>query len=286
MQFARMQALVALVLAAVAGPALAELQPREVYPWWVTSGGFYDTTLDITWLAQPSPGLLSYEQAQALAADADFGGIGGWRLPLVANRGRSCLPDSVADGVCGFNVNVADNELAHLYYVDLGLRAPVDPSGLSDPDYHPLQGGKVSNVQGTATFVNVMPGFYWTSSFDVPPFLGTCPDGANCSTPGETLAATVEQGWWRVGDQFFRCLIPAQCVVTGGQPVQADQPWRFNLSTGLETDQFASDPAYVWLVHDGDVGIAITPVPEPRPWALLVAGLAWLSARAARRRLR
>ena len=36
---------------------------------------------------------------------------------------------------------------------------------------------------------------------------------------------------------------------------------------------------YAWLVHDGDVGAAVSPIPEPSTYALMLAGLVGFMAK-------
>lgn len=50
----------------------------------------------------------------------------------------------------------------------------------------------------------------------------------------------------------------------------------FRMTDGLRgsTDETTVIGAYAWLVHDGDVGASVSPVPEPSTYALMLAGLA------------
>lgn len=50
--------------------------------------------------------------------------------------------------------------------------------------------------------------------------------------------------------------------------------WAFDFYRGQQYSANVSYLAYAWGVHDGDVGTAISPVPEPGTWALWAAGLA------------
>lgn len=59
-----------------------------------------------------------------------------------------------------------------------------------------------------------------------------------------------------------------------------------HMGTGARgvTDEVDWVAAYAWAVHDGDVGAAVSPVPEPGSYALFGAGLAVLAFVARRRR--
>lgn len=50
--------------------------------------------------------------------------------------------------------------------------------------------------------------------------------------------------------------------------------WAFDFYRGQQYSASVSYLAYAWAVHDGDVGTALAPVPEPATWALWAAALA------------
>jgi hypothetical protein len=49
--------------------------------------------------------------------------------------------------------------------------------------------------------------------------------------------------------------------------------WAFEFYRGQQYSASTSYLAYAWAVHDGDVGVPLSPVPEPGTWALCLAGL-------------
>lgn len=100
---------------------------------------YYDTALDITWLADWNVnGPQNWHNATTWAAGLDVYGVTGWRLPStvddVSNHGDKPPPDS--------------SEMAHMYYVTLG--------NIGYPD----AGWGLSN---TANFVN-MQSYYWSGT--------------------------------------------------------------------------------------------------------------------------
>ncbi|WP_310385181.1 PEP-CTERM sorting domain-containing protein [Roseateles sp.] len=122
---------------------------------------YFDTSLNISWLAQaqaPS-GNLSWANAQAYAAGLNVGGVTGWRLPQVTPSGDGACHFQTAGSDCGYNVNTANSELAHLFYVTLGNLSTVAPGGGAQV------GGGLSN---TGPFGNVFEGDYWTGSAYAP----------------------------------------------------------------------------------------------------------------------
>lgn len=198
---------------------------------------YYDTALDITWLADAnfaktsgytslvnggvSPGLvydnaakwttgqMGWGAAKVWAATLNVNGITGWREPTLVDVGYdgcSRFTYSGSDTDCGFNTDTKLSEMAHLWYVTLGNTAFAPPN---------LWGTGLAN---TGPFVNLLGTYYWTDA-DV----------------------------WL-------------------SPMNA---WAFNLGSGIqiETPKERMQPA--WAVHPGDVGA----VPEPESYALLLAGL-------------
>lgn len=166
----RLTALAAL-LAAVFGTGAATAAPVPGQGTWQSTlqgrdldgnlgngfEAFYDTTLNITWLtaAQAPTGNLSWAAANTWASSLSPGGVSGWRLPrlTVAGSGACTFANSGTD--CGYNVNVANSELAHLFYVTLGNRSTVAPGGGGQA------GGGLTN---TGPFSAVFTGDYWTGT--------------------------------------------------------------------------------------------------------------------------
>ncbi|WP_457425377.1 PEP-CTERM sorting domain-containing protein [Roseateles sp. P5_E7] len=49
--------------------------------------------------------------------------------------------------------------------------------------------------------------------------------------------------------------------------------WAFEFFRGQQYSALDTYLAYAWAVHDGDVGVSLSPIPEPGTWALWSAGL-------------
>lgn len=94
-----------------AGTVHAELLPRDVTNDGVADA-YYDTVLDISWLADASRGgRFTWPDAAAYVAAMDVGGVVGWRLP-------TSLPDCLM--YCYSTKPTPDNELGYHRYVNLG----------------------------------------------------------------------------------------------------------------------------------------------------------------------
>jgi hypothetical protein len=141
------------------------LQPRD-YDGDGVPDAFYDTQLDITWLADAAAsGPRIWADAMAWAASLRVGARTGWRLPTV-QTGANCNPNPPPQECDPFIVN-GTSELEHLYAVTLGNR--------SDRSFNP---GPFRNVQigdyftdRTALFIaSFQPAWYFdmrTGSHDV-----------------------------------------------------------------------------------------------------------------------
>lgn len=118
---------------------------------------YYDTSLNISWLAaaQAPAGNLSWSQAKAWAAGLNLGGVVGWRLPLVTPGGDGSCQFASSGTDCGYNVNSANSELAHMFYVTLGNLSTVAPGGGGQP------GGGLTN---SGPFSAVFEGDYWSGT--------------------------------------------------------------------------------------------------------------------------
>lgn len=133
-----------------------------------TADAFFDTALNITWLADANAGAgsgfddgsstedgtMNLPSALAWAASLNVNGTG-WRLPSTSERPVGCSFDLPLP-TCGYGVDPASSALAHLYYVTLGNRSSIDPFTGS-----PVSGGGLTN---TGPFVNLQPSNYWSST--------------------------------------------------------------------------------------------------------------------------
>jgi len=215
---------------------------------------YYDTALNITWLADAnyaktsgydSDGLINWDGAKKWAAELNVNGKTGWRLPTMSDTGASGCDDSTANGIhCGYNVQtlnpisgLAYSELAYLYYTTLGNKAycaPGDDGCLDIQD-----GGGLTNV---GNFKNVDPTF-----FEYPYFF--------------------KQSYW------------TEVEYAPG----LDAVWAFSMSGGYQYSNYSKTQPlgmWAWAVHSGDIAA----VPEPQTYALALAGLAAAALMARKRR--
>lgn len=207
-----------------------------------TFDAYYDTVLDITWLANANGsnnsdpgfyyGLTTWDNALSWAAGLNVGGITGWRLPTT-----NPIDGTTADDWAfayngtedqGYNVSApgtlyagsSASELAHMFYNTLGNIGFCETSSttdcIPDPDHTHPNMGPFSDLAGTD---------YWSAT-----------------------------------------------TYSIGSP---DNAWRFNMFYGnqsVSTKTGANNRA--WAVHDGDVGAAAVPLPGTA-W-LFATGLAGL----------
>ena len=182
---------------------------------------WYDTTLDVTWLADPNAaagssfddgfnatdGRLSWASALAWAASLDVAGVTGWRLP-------------------GFmSGSITESEISHLYFVTLGNYGPGNPLTPTGPG--------TWGFTNTGPFAELADDWVWLAD------AGTSPGTA----------------WVWAGDSI----------------------------SAYHSDEPATDNNLAWALRSGD--IVLTPaIPEPSVWALMLLGLAGISAWSRRRR--
>jgi len=137
------------------------LEPRDLDNDGVIDA-YYDTQLDISWLADAN-----YVQTSGVNAGGnqtvplaegfidslnDLGhlGVNNWRLPQRSGDLTCTYRNSSAD--CGYNADPATGELAHLFYTTLGNISTQDAAG------DPQSGGGLTN---TGPFSNMAAGKYW-----------------------------------------------------------------------------------------------------------------------------
>jgi hypothetical protein len=141
-------------------------------------GMIYDDVQNITWLQDWNynktlftasggtqgfqGGFMTWTQANNWAENLVFGGYDDWRLPSTLQPDPTCAQSETPAGfgTQNFGQNCRGSELGHLFYIDLGGRAPetvLDPTGDT-----PLQ---IANV---ALFKNFFLDYYWSGTSYAP----------------------------------------------------------------------------------------------------------------------
>lgn len=122
----------------------ATLKPRDLNGDGV-SDAFFDTSLKITW-ADFNIGVSSWQPGYVIT----LFGVYGWRLSAAHDTGPHGCDFSYFGGTdCGYSVDPASSELAHLYYITLGnkaLCAPGYTSCVQQPDSFPPNTGNFQSV--------------------------------------------------------------------------------------------------------------------------------------------
>ena len=136
----------AAAMVALTGAAQAALVSRP-------GGMIYDTTRNITWLANmDANGLMNWAAATAWANNLVHGGFDDWRLPTLNPADASCTGGF---GV-GIGYNCTGGELSGLFVTDLGNKA--DESVLNQAGDTPEQSANL------ALFSNVHSSVYWSGT--------------------------------------------------------------------------------------------------------------------------
>jgi hypothetical protein len=109
------------------------LQGRDLDGNLSTAEAYYDISLNTTWLANANvASLMTWADANSWAAGLNpYGsGITGWRLPTVTDTGTPGCDFAYTGTDCGYNVDTATGEMAHMFYTTLGDKAYYDTSGV------------------------------------------------------------------------------------------------------------------------------------------------------------
>jgi hypothetical protein len=135
---------------------------------------YYDTELDITWLADAQysltsgfslDGRLTWDRAQVWIGTlnaSSYLGVSGWRLPALVDIGDDGCNFSYSGTDCGYNVDTNTNEMAHLFYETLGNHGIFDTAG------NPTLFG--SGLTNKGPFINFGSGPTWYGT-EYPPDL-------------------------------------------------------------------------------------------------------------------
>ena len=233
-----------LIVAALAsGSAHAALQGRDLNGSAGSFEAYYDTVLDITWLADANyaktsghdaDGLMNWTAANAWADQLSFTNpltnqtYADWRLPTVDPVNGSTFNYSVSfngSTDIGYYITSTNSEMAYMYYVNLGNPSHVTPAGAFSGCYVNSSNTCLDNV---VPFINLQPNVYWSAT-------EYAPDPANA--------------------------------------------WLFTMHLGSQDRYDKTYGFYAWAVSPGDVAA----VPEAQTYALILAGLGLIGWRARRR---
>ncbi|MGK2951033.1 MAG: Lcl domain-containing protein [Thiobacillus sp.] len=136
----------------VSGAAHATLIGRDLNGSLGSFEAYYDTDLNITWLANANVnGLMTWDAANTWAANLSFtDGVNtydNWRLPTTLQPDTSCEFQS---GVISYGYNCTGSEMGHLFYSELGGVAGVSILNSSDLDL--------------SKFTNLQANNYWSGT--------------------------------------------------------------------------------------------------------------------------
>lgn len=138
-----------------------------------------DTDLNITWLANANlagtqdfgvsgisaSGAMNWNTAKfwiAAMNTANYLGYNDWRLPTVTDTGPSGCDTAYGGTDCGFNVNTATGEMAHLYYDEFGNKGAFNTSGIFQFGFGLIN--DPANPDDESLFTNLKSDFYWSGT--------------------------------------------------------------------------------------------------------------------------
>lgn len=154
----------------VTGVAHAALQGRDLNGSLNSFEAYYDTVLDITWLADANyaGAMMNWGNANSWAAQLNINGYDDWRLPSVRpvngtsyNFGINSFDGSTDHG---WGNTSPQSEMAYMYYVNLGNPAGysagfVQNSCFAYPNYCLANSGPFVNIQRSSYWTNTDPAF-------------------------------------------------------------------------------------------------------------------------------
>lgn len=246
----RIELIVSLLAAGMtAGTANAALQGRDLDGNMATYEAYYDTELDVTWLADANfartsgfhqTGALTWYEANDWAAALSFtNGVrvyDNWRLPDVKPLNGTAFdytPSLNGSTDRGYNVSAPgsassgskQSEIAYLFYNTLGNKSICKPE--------------------TSTF--------------------------GCDGP--------QPGWGDFNSGPFSSVNISSFWTATSYDAAAGEAWDFDFYGGAQGSNLRGARFYAWALTDGDVAA----VPEGDTWAMMLAGLGLIGVLARRR---
>jgi len=142
------------------------LQGRDLDGNAATYEAYYDTILNITWLADAnyamtsgfdSDGIMHWSQANSWVSGLEIGGLTGWRLPTAVDIGNDGCNFSYNGTDCGYNTDPTTGEMTHLFHNTLGN------IGQRETDGTPVDPG-LYGLLNTGPFANFIVDQYWSGT--------------------------------------------------------------------------------------------------------------------------
>ena len=193
--------------------------------------------------------------------DAGYLGVSDWRLTRVTDTGVPGCNLAYAGTDCGWNVDPATGEIAHLYYVTLGNIAGTDPNGVQqDCDTGmPAPPACLTNV---GPFTNFQPSHYWIGTeFVIEPITKAWEFNARIGSQNIQYKSRSSYAWAvRDGD------IGAATAVDDG-PIAVTEGVAKVISVGMNDTGF-TDPVTVTVVTPPAKG-TIGAISDPGPAAAM-----------------
>jgi len=164
---------------------------------------YYDTVLDITWLADANraktsgydaDGLMTWSASQTWIGTlntASYLGVSDWRLPTVTDTGTSGCNFAYTGTDCGYNVGLSTGEMARMFYSTLGNVGAVDASNIGTgcldlPTFC---------LTNTGPFSNLQPLAYWSGTEYAPATSGAWRFGFGNGLQGTSNKANGFYAW-------------------------------------------------------------------------------------------
>lgn len=242
----------------ISGTAQAALQGRDLNGSAGNFEAYYDTVLDITWLADANYGAGSSYDDIGINGGATTDGRMTWAS---ANTWAANL--SIVDTVN--NITYDNWRLPTVTPINGSTFNYIESyDGSTDRGYNVSEQGTVfagSTASGMAHL------FYNTLNNK-----GLCPVGADCSS--------AQPGWGLTNTGPFTNLQAGYYWFATENAPNTDLAWVFSFDRGFQSAGIKSAGFYALAVSSGDVGA----VPEADTWAMLLAGLGLVGAATRRRR--
>jgi hypothetical protein len=252
----------ALILAVgLSGAAQAALLDRG-------GGLIYDDDLNVTWLQQPYPYAKEWSSAmfwvEYLAYYDTVRNVvyTDWRLPKHTDTGAPGCDYDIGGSDCGFNVDTATGELAHLFYDELGNDStPKWPQPINmGPFYYPAEyfywyASPYPTIDNAAWVFHFYGGFQTAMQYGEA-YAWAVRDG---DVAAETIAGEPPRD--------YRCGADGFCTLN---PFPMPEPPRGTHSSGYSGAGFTNDPG-------------VNVVPEPQTLAIFLAGLGLIGLMAGRK---